>query len=150
MITGTVPFDLRILRILLPVRKSLDVSMANSEYQTTTRMSPTPVPTEDRTIRTGNDLHLRDAMRVSQYDADLRWSSALLCELADLIHDLFRRGFEPGWRRARVRYRARRDTFAVRMEATHLCRLEWCGCLLMRRDWKSWGWTLLSASNGAR
>ena len=62
-------------------------------------------------------------MGVPQYDTDLGWGSALLCELADLVHDLFRRGFEPGRGRARVWYSTCRNTFAVGVEATHLCGL---------------------------
>ena len=76
-----------------------------------------------RAIRTSNDLHLRNAMTIPQHDADLGGGSALLCELADLVHNLFRRGFEPGWGCARVWYGACRDTFAVGVEATHLCGL---------------------------
>ena len=58
-------------------------------------------------------------MRVPQHDADLRRRSALLRELADLVHDLFGRGFEPGWGRAGVGHRAGGDAFAVGVEATH-------------------------------
>ena len=64
-------------------------------------------------------------MRVPQHDADLRRGRALLCELADLIHDLFGCGFEPGGGRAGVGYRAGRDAFAVGVETTHL--LRFCG-----------------------
>lgn len=78
-----------------------------------------------RAIRTSNDLHLRNAMRIPQDDADLGWRGALLRELADLVHDLLRGGFEPCWGRAGVRDRAGGDTFAVGVKATHLW--WWCG-----------------------
>lgn len=87
-------------------------------------------------VRTGNDLHLRDTMAVAENDTDLRWSSALLRELADLVNDLIGCGLEPGWGGARVwdggaRYalrfisehpQSRRDSayLAVGVKTTHL------------------------------
>jgi len=42
-----------------------------------------------------NHLHLRNTVRISKNNTDLRWSSTLLRKLADLVHDLLRGGLEP-------------------------------------------------------
>ena len=80
-----VPLDLRILRILLPARVSISGRNASE------RVSPT-----------SDYLDLGHAMTITQDDADLRRRCALLCELADVVHDLFWRGLEPLWRSSRI------------------------------------------------
>ena len=51
---------------------------------------------------TSDNLDLSDTVRVSEDDTDLRWGSTLLCELADLIHDLVGGGLQPRRRSSRV------------------------------------------------
>lgn len=51
---------------------------------------------------TGDDLHLRNAVAITENDADLRRGCTLLCKLANLIDDLIGCGLKPGWGSARV------------------------------------------------
>ena len=77
------------------------------------------IPPERKTKLTGNDLDLRDAVRVPQHDANLAGRRALLGELADLVDDLVGRDLEPRGRGAGVGDRAGGDAFAVAVEAAH-------------------------------
>ena len=58
-------------------------------------------------------------MTISQYNTDLRWCGAFLCELADLIDDLVGRDFEPGGCGARVGDCGGGNAFSVAVKATH-------------------------------
>ena len=71
-------------------------------------------------FHTSHDLHLRNTVRVSQHNTNLRRCGALPCELADLVDDLFGCGFEPSWRGARVWNSTGTYAFAVTVEATHI------------------------------
>ena len=74
---------------------------------------------------TGDDLHLRDAMRVPQYYTDLRGSGALLCEFADLLNDLLWGCLEPGRGSAGVRDGGGGYPLSVAVQATHYCKIFW-------------------------
>jgi len=50
---------------------------------------------DSENLVTSNHLHLGDAVRISEDDTDLRWSSTLLRELADLVDDLLGGGLQP-------------------------------------------------------
>ena len=52
---------------------------------------------------TSDDLDLSNTVRVPEYHTDLRRCGTLLCELANLIHNLFGGSLEPCWRCSRVR-----------------------------------------------
>lgn len=71
-------------------------------------------------MHTSDDLDLGDSVAVPQDDTDLRGSSTLPGQLADLVDDLLRGGLEPGRRGARVGDGGGRDTLALAVKATHL------------------------------
>ena len=75
----SIPFDLRILRILLPAAK---ISFSNFLWCLCL-------------LRTGNYLNLRDTVRISQRGTDLRGRGSLSGELAYLLDDLVGCGLEP-------------------------------------------------------
>jgi len=50
---------------------------------------------DSENLVTSNHLNLGDTVRISEDDTDLRWSSTLLCELADLVDDLLGGGLQP-------------------------------------------------------
>ena len=81
-----VPFDLRIRRILLP---ALYVSGFWIHQ----------VSNLEASYLTSDDLDLGDAMCISQGDTNLRRSRTFLCELANLVDNLFRGDLEPSWGR---------------------------------------------------
>ena len=70
---------------------------------------------------TSDDLDLSNTMGVPQSNTDLWRSRAFLCELADLIDDLFGGNLEPRWGCARVWDSTGWYTFAIAMETTHDC-----------------------------
>ena len=55
-----------------------------------------PLTTRCPFLLTSDDLDLRNTMTIPQYHTNLRRRSASLRKLADIVHDLLRRGFEPG------------------------------------------------------
>jgi len=57
---------------------------------------------DSQNLVTSNNLDLCYTMRISENDADLRWSSTLLCKLADLVDDLLGSGLQPRRRSSRV------------------------------------------------
>lgn len=83
-----IPFDLRILRILLPAhtRRSACFLLLPS-------LSSRVCNTDSHT---SNDLDLGDTMAVTQDNTDLRRGGTLSGEFADLVDDGFRRALEPG------------------------------------------------------
>jgi len=50
---------------------------------------------DSENLVTSDHLNLRNTMRISEDNTDLRWSSTLLRKLADLVHDLLGGGLEP-------------------------------------------------------
>ena len=78
-----VPLDLRIRRILLPAYRSVSI-ISKGQNKSTTASGR----------HTSNHLDLRNTVRVSEDDTDLRWSGALLRKLADLVDDLLGGGLE--------------------------------------------------------
>ena len=69
---------------------------------------------------TSDNLHLRNAMAVSEHYTDLRWSCALLRKFADLVFHGIRGGLQPDWWRAGVWNGRRADTLAVAVKTTHV------------------------------
>lgn len=72
---------------------------------------------------TGDHLDLRDTVRISEDDTDLRRGSTLLCELADLVDNLLGGGLQPRRRNARVWDSRGRYAFSVAVKTTHDCGL---------------------------
>jgi hypothetical protein len=114
---AVIPLDLRILRILFPASR---VSFSVVDFASIAALGR-----KHPNRRTSNDLDLRDTVRVTENDTNLRGSCALLCELADLLLDLVGGDLEPCWRRARVGEGRGGDALAVAVHATHDCGL--CG-----------------------
>lgn len=86
----------------------------------TTQSAPATAAFDDLFhIHTSHDLHLRNAMTIPQHDAYLTRRGALLRELADLVDDCVRGGFEPGGWGAGVGDRGGADALAVAVKATH-------------------------------
>jgi hypothetical protein len=106
-----IPFDLRILRILLPASEHVSLQK----------------PFSNLTLAlTSNDLDLSDTMTISQHNADLRRSGALPCEFADVVDNSLGVGLEPGGNGARVRDGRSTDTLSFTVKTTHDC-----GCLML-------------------
>jgi len=57
---------------------------------------------DSENLVTSNNLNLRDTVRISEDNTDLRWSCALLGEFADLVNNLLGGGLEPCGRSAGV------------------------------------------------
>jgi hypothetical protein len=70
---------------------------------------------------TSDDLDLGDTVRISEDDTNLRRSSTLLCEFADLIHDLVGSGLQPRGRCSRVGDCGGRYALSVAVKTTHGC-----------------------------
>lgn len=76
--------------------------------------------TANSSIHTSNNLHLSNAVAVTEDNTDLRRSSTLLCQLADLVNDLIGSGLEPRRWVAGVWDGGGRDTLALAVKTTHL------------------------------
>lgn len=76
---------------------------------------------DSENLITSNDLDLGDTVRISEHDTDLRWSSTLLCELADLVNDLVGGGLQPRRGSSRVGDCRGRYALSVAVKATHDC-----------------------------
>lgn len=80
--------------------------------------------------RTSDNLDLGNTVGVTQDHTNLRGSSTLSGELADLLDDLVGGGLEPCGGSARVGDGGGRDTLAVAVKTTHL--ESWCGLAKLR------------------
>ena len=85
-------------------------------------------------IPTSNNFNLSDSMRVTKNNTNLRGSSALLRELADLVNDLFGSGLQPCGRIAAVGDSRGRNALAIAVQATHL---GWLFCVIVDGGLKS-------------
>jgi hypothetical protein len=83
--------------------------------------------------RTSDDLDLRDAMAVSQDNADLRRGGALASQLADVVDDGLGSALEPGGHAARVGDGRGRDALAFAVKTTHVWRWCWAVCCVEGR-----------------
>ncbi len=102
-----VPFDLRILRILLPA-PTISIFIHNSSVPILSQL-------------TSNDLHLRNTVTIPQHNTNLRRGCTFPCKLADIVDDGLGGGLEPGGHGARIRDRGGADAFAFAVKTTHLC-----------------------------
>ena len=74
---------------------------------------------------TSDDLDLSDTMAISEDDTDLRWSSTLSCEFADVVDHGLWGALEPGRNRSRVWDGGGADTLSLAVKTTHVCGLWW-------------------------
>ncbi len=104
-----IPFDLRILRILLPAQYKVSISrLLNSPFAR---------------FLTSHNLHLGNTMAVSQDDTDLGRSRTLSGKFADVVNHGFGGALEPGRHRSRVRDGRGADTLSFAVKTTHGCGL---------------------------
>jgi len=80
----------------------------------------------------GHRGHLRDAVVISQDDADLRRRHAFLRHLRDHVFDFIRGGFAPERRRSFERDGRFGHPFSFAVHATHVCKLVFC-CFLEKK-----------------
>ena len=122
---GGIPWLFNTLRILFPALPSAVSSIQFSQSSAITqgllihRVEGHHFPSVFSFLLTSDDLDLRHTMTVPQYDTNLRRRSTLLRKLANLVHNLFGRGFEPGGDGARVWDRGGRNAFASAVKTTH-------------------------------
>ena len=82
----------------------------------------------------GHRGHLRDAVVISQDDADLRRRHAFLRHLRDHVFDFIRGGFAPERRRSFERDGRFGHPFSFAVHATHVCKLMFCCFLEKKRE----------------
>ena len=61
----------------------------------------------------GNALHLRDSMAISESDTNLGWRATLLRKLVNLLNEIVGRNLDPAGRRLSVWEASASDTFTL-------------------------------------
>ena len=74
---------------------------------------------DSQDFRTGDALHLGNAVEITKNDTNLGWRVALLCQLADLLSDFGHILLAPGGCAGAVGERAAGYTLAIRVHAAH-------------------------------
>lgn len=111
----SVPLDLRIRRILLPVPRNVSKCVSNFLR----RWDRDAIIPSSR--RTSNKADLGNSVGVTQDDTDLGGGGTTLGETADLLNDLVGSGLQPRGGSAAVRGSRRADTLSLGVKTTHGC-----------------------------